>query len=129
MIFSVHVLAPPYSRQANATALHFCRAVLGNGHTLKRVFFSGDGVLSASHLPVPPQDEADLYQGWRALADQGVELVVCISACLRRGLLTEGEAARYGRPAHNLAPPFILAGLGQLVDAALESDRLVTFGG
>ena len=128
MIFSVHVLAPPYSRQSNASALQFCRAVLQQGHQLKRVFFSGDGVLSASTLAVPPQDEAHLYRGWQDLAAQGVELVVCISACLRRGIINESEAARYQVPGHNLAPGFILSGLGQLVDAALESDRLITFG-
>lgn len=128
MIFSVHVIASPYSQQANATALHFCRAVLQQGHQLKRVFFSGDGVFTASTLAVPPQDEIHLYKGWQTLATQGVELVVCISACLRRGIVNESEAARYQVPGHNLHGGFILAGLGQLVDAALESDRLVTFG-
>ena len=128
MIFSVHVLAPPYSQQANASALQFCRATLQQGHQLKRVFFSGDGVLSASTLAVPPQDEQNLYRGWQELAQQGVELVVCISACLRRGIINESEAARYQVAGHNLAPWFVLAGLGQLVDAALESDRLITFG-
>lgn len=129
MIFSVHVLAPPYSRQANQTALQFCRAVLRQGHQLKRVFFSGDGVLSASQLGVPPQDEINLYKEWiRLNADHGVELVVCISACLRRGMVNVSEAERYQLPAANLSPSFVVAGLGQLVDAALESDRLVTFG-
>lgn len=129
MIFSVHVLAPPYRHQANLTALQFCRAVLRQGHQLKRVFFSGDGVLSASALGVPPQDEINLYQEWVALnTGHGVELVVCISACLRRGLVNTSEAARYRLPAANLNEHFVVAGLGQLVDAALESDRLVTFG-
>lgn len=129
MIFSVHVLAPPYSHQSNLTALQFCRAVLQQGHQLKRVFFSGDGVLSASRLGVPPQDEINLYQEWLTLhEEQGVELVVCISACLRRGMVNASEAERYQLPAANLDERFVVAGLGQLVDAALESDRLVTFG-
>ena len=129
MIYSVHVLASPYSQQANASALHFCHALLQRGHELKRVFFSGDGVLSATSLAVPPQDESNWYRQWIELAEaHNVELVVCISACLRRGIVNESEADRYELPAHNLAPQFILAGLGQLVDAALESDRLVTFG-
>ena len=129
MLFSVHVLAPPYSHQANLTALQFCRAVLRQGHQLKRIFFSGDGVLTASRLGVPPQDEINLYQAWIDLAtEHGVELVVCISACLRRGMVNESEAERYQLPAANLDNRFVIAGLGQLVDAALESDRLVTFG-
>lgn len=129
MIFSVQVLAPPYSRQANLSALQFCRAVLRQGHQLKRVFFAGDGVLTASKLMVPPQDEIHLHQEWIQLAaEHSVELVVCISACLRRGIINDSEAARYQLDATNLDDHFILAGLGQLVDAAIESDRLVTFG-
>ncbi len=129
MIFSVHVLAPPYSRQANLTALLFCQAVVAQGHELKRVFFSGDGVLTASRIAVTPQDEINLYDAWLKLAsDHDIELVVCISACLRRGIVDQGEAERYQLGSHNLAPQFIIAGLGQLVDAALESDRLITFG-
>lgn len=129
MIYSIHVLAPPYSHQANQTALQFCRAALRQGHQIKRVFFSGDGVNTATMLGVPPQDEMQLYQGWIELAElHGVELVVCISACLRRGIVDAGEADRYQLPTHNLAPAFIIAGLGQLVDAGLESDRLITFG-
>jgi len=111
------------------TALRFCQASLQAGHQIKRVFFSGDGVWVGTGLATPPQDEIDLYAAWRQLAqERGVELVVCISACLRRGILNESEAARYEKPAHNLAPEFILSGLGQLVEAGLESDRLITFG-
>lgn len=129
MLFSVHVLAPPYSRQSNLTALQFCLAVLRQGHQIKRVFFSGDGVQSATTFGVPPQDEFQIYQGWIELARlHQVELVVCISACLRRGVVNASEAERYQLPGNNLAPEFVLAGLGQLVDAALESDRLITFG-
>src|SRR5690606_13863074 len=103
MIFSVHVLAPPYSQQSNLTALQFCGAVLAQGHQLKRVFFSGDGVLSASRLGVPPQDEINLYQEWLTLHEElGVELVVCISACLRRGMVNASEAERYQLSAVNL---------------------------
>lgn len=129
MIFSVHVLAAPYSQQANLSALQFCRAVLRQGHQLKRVFFSGDGVLTATQLAIPPQDEINLYREWIDLGtEHGVELVVCISACLRRGIVNASEAERYQLSNHNLAPQFIVAGLGQLVDAAIESDRLITFG-
>lgn len=129
MIFSVHVLAPPYRHQSNQAALNFCQAVLRQGHQLKRVFFSGDGVLTASRLGVPPQDEINLYQEWLKLhTDHQVELVVCISACLRRGMVNGSEAERYQLPAANLDERFVIAGLGQLVDAALESDRLLTFG-
>ena len=56
-------------------------------------------------------------------------MVVCIAAALKRGILNQEEAERYEKPAHNLRDGFAISGLGQLVDAALMSDRLITFGG
>ncbi len=130
MIFSVHVLTGPYSKHSNTTALRFCQASLKKGHSIKRVFFSGDGVLSGTSLAVTPQDEPDIYQQWQSLAkDEEIELVVCVSACLRRGILNASESERYEKGAFNLSEAFVLSGLGQLVEAGLESDRLVTFGG
>lgn len=130
MIFSIHIVSSPYSRQSNLSGLRFCQAALKQGHSIKRVFFSGDGVLSGTELAVPPQDEDNWYTEWDSLAsDHGVELVACISACLRRGILDESEANRYEKPAHNLPSSFVISGLGQLVEAGLESDRLITFGG
>ncbi len=130
MIFSLHVVTGPYSNQSNLTALRFCQASLKKGHSIRRVFFSGDGVFTGSNLAVAPQDEIDLYQQWQELANtEGVELVVCISACLRRGILNASESARYEKGAFNLSDAFVLSGLGQLVEAGLESDRLITFGG
>lgn len=129
MIFSLHILSAPYSAQSALSALRFCHASLEAGHSIKRIFFSGDGVLVGTGLANPPQDEIDLYSAWRALArDHDVELVVCISACLRRGIINQSEANRYEKEAHNLADEFVLSGLGQLVEAGLESDRLITFG-
>jgi len=129
MIFTVHVLAAPYSHQGNLSALRFCQAAIAAEHRIKRVFFSGDGVLTGTELASPPQDEINLYSAWNELNEShSVELVVCISACLRRGIINASEAARYERSASNLAPGFILSGLGQLVEAGLESERLITFG-
>ncbi len=130
MIFAIHVICGPYSSQSNCSALKFCKAALEQGHGIKRVFFSGDGVFSGTDLAVTPQDEINLYDEWSALAkDQNVEIVVCVSACLRRGIINQDEADRYEKHAHNLAGGFIISGLGQLVEASVETDRLITFGG
>ncbi len=123
------MLSAPYSHQSALTALRFCQASLQAGHQIKRVFFSGDGVLVGTGLASPPQDEIDLYQAWRELArEHQVELVVCVSACLRRGIINASEAERYEKSGHNLTEEFVLSGLGQLVEAGLESDRVITFG-
>ena len=54
--------------------------------------------------------------------------MVCIAAAQRRGLLDENEAKRQGKDADNIAPGFRISGLGQLIEAGIQSDRLVTFG-
>lgn len=130
MRYALLVLDAPDSRAAAGSALRFARAATARGHAVPRVFFYGDGVLAGNALSVPPQDETDLRAGWRAFAQaNGTELVVCIAAALRRGVLDEGERGRYEKSAASLDPAFSLAGLGQLADAALGCDRLLTFGG
>lgn len=129
MQFAIHVISGP-SSQSSRSALAFCRACLDKGHQIKRVFFSGDGVYAGTQLAVLPQDEQDIYREWQALAQQNdVELVVCISASLRRGIINKDEADRYEKPAHTLPSNFVLSGLGQLIEASIEADRMLTFGG
>ena len=129
MKFALAVYAAPHSAESAASALRFARAVLAEGHELYRVFFYCDGVHNGSSLAAPPQDEPDLLTQWQTLQEEHqLDLVVCIAAAQRRGLLSESEAQRLERPAANLADGFELAGLGQLADAVVQSDRLVTFG-
>ncbi|HSX49842.1 MAG TPA: sulfurtransferase complex subunit TusD [Cellvibrio sp.] len=129
MIFSLAVYSAPYSSQASYSAYQFATAALGQGHSLHRVFFYQDGVHNATNLAAPPQDEFNLQQAWERLAQHhNLDLVVCIAAALRRGILDDNEAKRYEKPSHNLAKDFTISGLGQLVEAAVISDRLISFG-
>ncbi|WPC03214.1 sulfurtransferase complex subunit TusD [Pseudomonas benzenivorans] len=116
----------PSSRRA----LRFAQAALAGGHEIVRLFFYQDGVHSASNNVIPPQDELDLSAEWRAFIQaHQLDGVVCIAAALRRGVLNEEEARRYGRSAANLEAPWELSGLGQLHEAAQTADRLLCFGG
>ncbi|MFT7388353.1 MAG: tRNA 2-thiouridine synthesizing protein D [Candidatus Endobugula sp.] len=129
MIFSLAIYSTP-SSQSQDSAYRFANALLAQGHTLFRVFFYHDGVYQGSQLSCPPQDEVNLTTRWQTLAEShGVDLVVCIAAGLRRGVIDRKEAQRYEKGHHNLASGFELSGLGQLVEAAVQSDRLITFGG
>lgn len=129
MKFALMVTAAPYAHQAADTALAFAHAALAKGHEITRVFFYNDGVLNASRLSVPPQDERNVQAKWSELAEKhGVDLVVCVAAAQRRGVLDASEAARHGRDAHNLAPGFRISGLGQLIEAAMIADRTISFG-
>lgn len=129
MIFSISVLSAPYSSQEALAAYKFAQATLLAGHSIKRIFFHGDGVLNASCLTTAPQDEINLHQAWVTLAEtHHVELIVCIASALRRGIIDQSEASRYQKAAFSLQTPFVLSGLGQLVEAVMESDRFISFG-
>ena len=118
MLFAVTINEGPYQHQASDSAYLFCRAVLEKGHELRRVFFYNDGVNNASSLTEPPLDDRNIVNRWSKLAaDHKIDLVVCVAAALRRGIRDE-----------NLAAGFRISGLGQLVEAGIEADRLVTFG-
>lgn len=128
MKFALLITASP--GQENAWhALRFCEAALAQGHSVPRVFFYGEGVLTANALQCPPQDDIALLAGWQALSTRGVELVVCVAAALKRGVLDADNAQRMEQGPPNLAEGFAISGLGQLVEAMLEADRFVSFPG
>lgn len=129
MKFAIVVNEGPYTHQASDTAYRFASAALEKGHEIVRVFFYHDGVNNATRLTVPPQDERHIQRNWTELGlKHKLDMVVCIAAAQRRGLLDEGEAKRHGKDANNIADGFRIAGLGQLIDAGIAADRLVTFG-
>lgn len=118
MKFGIVINEGPYQHQASDSAYLFCKAALEKGHEIFRVFFYHDGVNNASRLTEPPQDDRNIVARWSKLAEEHkIDLVVCVAAALRRGIKDE-----------NLAAGFRISGLGQLVEAGIQCDRLVTFG-
>lgn len=129
MKFGILINEGPFTHQAADTAYQFAKAAVAAGHEIFRVFFYHDGVNVASDLAVPPQDDRNITDNWVKLAEaNNIDMVVCIAAAQRRGLLDANEAQRQGKRADNIAPVFRISGLGQLVEAGIECDRLVTFG-
>ncbi len=129
MKYTLLINEGPYQHQSADTALQFARAALEKGHEILRVFFYHDGVNNGTRLTVPPSDDRQLQKAWTELAQQhGLDLVICIAAAQRRGIMDEGEAKRQGLDAHNIAPGFRISGLGQLVEGGIQSDRLIVFG-
>ena len=130
MKFSIVVQSSPFSGQSPATALRFAKSLLEQGHELFRVFFYSEATLTASELISPPQDEVNLNKELADLAKQHkLDVVVCIAAAVKRGVLDTNEAKRYEKSAANIAPAYELSGLGQLAEAIAVSDRVITFGG
>ncbi len=129
MKYGIVVNTGPYTHQASDSAYNFTAAALDKGHEIFRVFFYHDGVNNGTRLGVPPQDDRNLPDKWSALAKaHDLDLVVCVAAAQRRGVLDADEAKRHGKDADNIAPGFRISGLGQLIEAGIEADRLVVFG-
>lgn len=127
--FSLLLKRAPWSTQSHLSALSFAKTLIDQGHSIYRIFFYSDAVFSGTTLGVSPQDEVDIPKEWQQLvSDHNIDLVFCISASIQRGIIDQQEAERYEKEAHNLDETAgALSGLGQLVDAIIKSDRVVTF--
>ena len=129
MKFAIMVNEGPYTHQASDSAYHFTAAALRAGHEIVRVFFYHDGVNNGTRLSVPPQDDRNISERWTELGQQhDLELILCVAAAQRRGLLDEDEAKRAGKDTNIMAPGFQISGLGQLIDAGIQADRTIVFG-
>jgi len=130
MKFAIQINSAPYQTQGSDTAFQFIRAALRNGHEIVRVFFYHEGVYNGLGYAMPPDDERPVVKRWSDLArEHGIDLVICISAAQRRGLLSREEAVRVGKADTDLAEGFRIAGLGLWVEACLNADRFLIFGG
>lgn len=129
MKFSIVVYSSPSSSEAARTALQFSKTVLLHGHEIYRLFFFGDGVHNASRWTVTPQDESNIQHGWSSLITLNkIDAVVCVTSALKRGILDVDSAKHHGLEGFSILDGFEIAGLGQLVDAAINSDRIINFG-
>ena len=129
MKFSIVVHSAPYSNEGAHSAFRFCQAVLAEGHEIYRLFFFREGVHNLTRLAVVGQDEKNLQVAWEELiAAHNLDSVACVTSALKRGILDQQEADRYEKPGSSLSEISGIAGLGQLVDACVNSDRVVSFG-
>ena len=129
MKYGILVNEGPYTHQASDSALAFTKAALEKGHEIFRVFFYHDGVNNGTRLASPPQDDRNVQQRWSDLAkEHELDLVICVAAAQRRGIVDDGEAERNGKDATNIMDGFRISGLGQLIEAGIQADRLVVFG-
>jgi tRNA 2-thiouridine synthesizing protein D len=129
MRFAIQVNASPYHSNTGHSAYQFIKAALAQGHEVFRVFFYHEGIYHAFKHNTPPDDEINLTSYWGELAvTHNVDLLVCISAAQRRGLLYADEAVRRNKQDGDLAAGFRIGGLGQWIEALLEADRVIVFG-
>ncbi|OEG72276.1 tRNA 2-thiouridine(34) synthase TusD [Shewanella colwelliana] len=124
----IQVNQPAYGKSSSYHALCYAKAAVTEGHQIVRVFFYQDGVLSTNSLNSPASDEYHLTQAWQAFAQtHHIPLINCVSAALRRGVLSPVEAKENRVAQWNLLPPFEMGGLGELVTGIEHADRVISF--
>ncbi len=129
MKYAIQINASPNSTNSGYCAYQFIKAALKMNHQVLRVFFYQEGIYHALKYSTLPDDELQMTKKWSRLAkEQQIDLVVCISAAQRRGLLFDDEAKRQGKLDQDLAEGFRISGLGQLLETALLADRFIEFG-
>jgi tRNA 2-thiouridine synthesizing protein D len=129
MKFGIQVNEGPYTHEASVTALNFIKAAIEKGHEVFRVFFYHDGVNNGTRYATPPQDDINIQRTWSELAKaHNIDLVICVAAAQRRGIADDGEQSRNKLDGNNIMDGFRISGLGQLIEAGIECDRLVVFG-
>ncbi len=121
------ITSPPFTSDRHQLALRFARQAAERG-SLVRVFFYGDAVLAANRNQQAPQGQQGIVSEWVEFQkDSNTPLICCIANGLRRGITDDAECERYGLSSSNLHPAFRLAGLGEMAEASLDSDRVVQF--
>ena len=106
MQISLIIRTAPENAHRLATVHCFIQTAVEQGHTIRQCFFQSEGVLAATQ----PEGLAD----WQQIADSTrAELLLCSQAVEEHAVDPEG--------------PFQIGGLGALVEAAVRSDRLVSF--
>lgn len=89
-----------------------------------QVFFYQDGVYVANALNWVTDDLKNLTREWQKLK---IQLPVCVSAALNRGITDDQNAQRHQLSQSNLAQGFELVGLGILAEYVQHATRIVHF--
>ncbi|MEY4767758.1 MAG: sulfurtransferase complex subunit TusD [Pseudomonadota bacterium] len=127
--YAIQINASPYASDSSWIAYQFVQTVLTLNHQIYRIFFYQEGIYHAFRYAQPPENEFSLTEQWSALAkSHDIDLVVCISAAQKRGLLSIEEAQRQQKVDQDLAEGFRISGLSQWVEAILIADRFLIFG-
>ncbi len=129
MKFTLVIYSAPYSEEASSTALRFAQTLIDEGHEIYRLFFFSDGVHNTSRMAVAAQDELNIPAQWHDLITRyELDSVACVTSAIKRGILDKKEAERHELDAATMHSSSEIAGLGQLIDASLSSDRVISFG-
>lgn len=91
------------------------------------VFFYGNAAQTANRLRWQSAEITDMTKLWQSLVEEyHLELPVCVSTALSRGISDSDNSRRHELIGDNLAAGFSLVGLGELA-TLMSSRRLLQF--
>ena len=106
MEISLIIRTGPDNDSRISLAMGFITAAIEQGHSIRQCFFQSEGVLSAT--------QPGRLAAWQRVADKtGAELLLCSQAAEVHEVNASGA--------------FQIGGLGALVEAAVRSDRVISF--
>ena len=106
MELSLIILTCPEDEHRLSLAQSFIETAVHQGHTIRQCFFQSKGVISATQFKG--------LSDWQRIAnDTGAELLLCSQAVEEHDVKPAG--------------PFRIGGLGALIEAAVRSDRVISF--
>ncbi|WP_227430625.1 sulfurtransferase complex subunit TusD [Psychrobacter sp. I-STPA6b] len=92
------------------------------------IFFYAESAQIANCLRWQPADQVNLTSQWQALHHTfAIELPVCVSTALARGVCDTDNASRHQLQGENLADGFQLVGLGDLADKMHHAQKVIQF--
>lgn len=128
MKYAIQINSSPFQSNTGQNAYHFISTALKKNHEIICVFFYYEGIYHAMRYNNPPDDEANLTKQWSQLAKEyQLNLLVCVSAAQRRGLLSQEEAIYQGKKDNDIADGFKIAGLGQWIESLMYADSIIIF--
>ncbi|TMP41932.1 sulfurtransferase complex subunit TusD [Pseudoalteromonas citrea] len=93
----------------------FAHAALSQGHEIPCIFLYQDGVYHASQSLQLASDELNVSAIWQSLSNEGISLILCVTAAEKRGIDTKNTGI------------FKVAGLAEFAMLSAQSDKWVQF--
>ncbi|MFN3235173.1 MAG: sulfurtransferase complex subunit TusD [Gammaproteobacteria bacterium] len=110
------------------TAVEFAKATIDRGHNVSQVFFYASGALTASQCCDVNEDEVDVTELWKQLAEQyKISLNVCVTSATRRGILDESYAKETGKSVVTMHSAFNMSNLSNCIESLSQCDRVMVF--
>lgn len=109
-------------------ALRYARSFLAEYDSKElELFFYADGASFANRLSWQTADQHHLGKQWQDLAkNYSLDLPVCVSTALARGITDQDNAQRHQLTADNLADGFRLVGLTDLI-MKMNNHKVIQF--